>query len=181
MWRDDFAGRRAAWPTADCAGVECVSAGAETPAGTAAAAAPGQGPEAPAWEAFPEGRAATWQKISRELGKSRKGSDGKRSRPCGPKAIKTRRAELLATARMAVKIGMPIENLNSLAALVHPDVAEPVLDAYWKNNGVEPKVYTIDLGWKLLSVARQTGLDEASIERLDDFRASLGQDRPYED
>jgi integrase len=80
-------------------------------------------------------------------------------------------------ARMAVKIGTPIENLKSLAALVHPDVAEPVLDAYWENNGAEPKVYTIDLAWKLLSLARQTGLDEAAIERLDDIRASLEEYR----
>ena len=36
------------------------------------------------------------------------------------------------------------------------------------------RIYTIDLGWKLLSIARQTGcLDEAALERLDDMRASL--------
>ena len=73
-------------------------------------------------------------------------------------------------ARMAVRIGTPIESLQSLANLVHPDVAQPVLDAYWENNGAEPKVYTIDLAWKLLSLARQTGLDDAAIERLDDIR-----------
>jgi len=131
----------------------------------------------PAWEEFPEGLRRDIDKYLAGLGKIRRGPDGKRSRPCSPKTIKTRRAELVAVARMAVKIGTPIESLKSLAVLVHPDVAEPVLDAYWENNGAEPKVYTIDLAWKLLSLARQTGLDEAAIERLDDIRASLEEHR----
>ena len=133
--------------------------------------------EGPAWEEFPEGLRRDVDKYLAGLGKIRRGPDGKRSRPCSPKTIKTRRAELVAVARMAVKIGAPIETLKSLAALVHPDVAEPVLDAYWENNGAEPKVYTIDLAWKLLSLARQSGLDEAAIERLDDIRASLEEHR----
>jgi integrase len=133
--------------------------------------------EGPAWEEFPEGLRRDIDKYLAGLGKIRRSPDGKRSRPCSPKTIKTRRAELVAVARMAVKIGTPIENLKSLAVLVHPDVAEPVLDAYWENNGAEPKVYTIDLAWKLLSLARQTGLDEAAIERLDDIRASLEEYR----
>ena len=131
----------------------------------------------PAWQEFPEGLRRDIDKYLAGLGKIRRGPDGKRSRPCSPKTIKTRRAELVAVARMAVKIGTPIENLKSLAVLVHPDVAEPVLDAYWKNNGAEPKVYTIDLAWKLLGLARQTGLDEGDIERLDDIRASLEEHR----
>jgi integrase len=138
---------------------------------------PVKAPEAPAWEAFPEGLRSDVDKYLAGLGKIRKGPDGKRSRPCSPKTIKTRQAELVAVARMAVKIGTPIKSLKSLAVLVHPDVAEPVLDAYWENNGAEPKVYTIDLAWKLLSLARQTGLDEAAIERLDDIRASLEEYR----
>ncbi|MBR1287727.1 site-specific integrase [Bradyrhizobium sp. AUGA SZCCT0177] len=133
--------------------------------------------EGPAWEEFPEGLRRDIVKYLAGLGKIRKGPNGKRSRPCSPRTVKTRRAELVAVARMAVKIGLPIESLKSLAALVHPDVAAPVLDAYWENNGAEPKVYTIDLAWKLLSVARQTGLDQASIERLDDMRVSLEEHR----
>jgi len=133
--------------------------------------------DGPAWEEFTEGLRRDIEKYLAGLGKIRKWSDGKRSRPCSPKTIKTRRAELVAVARMAVKVGTPIESLKSLAALVHPDVAEPVLDAYWKGNGAEPKVYTIDLAWKLLSLARQTGLDEAAIERLDDIRAALEEHR----
>jgi hypothetical protein len=83
-------------------------------------------------------------------------------------------AELVAAARMAVQVGVPIGNLTSMADLLHPDVAEQVIDAYWRADGAEPRIYTIDLGWKLLSIARKTGcLDEAALERLDDMRASL--------
>jgi integrase len=103
---------------------------------------------------------------------------GTRIRPCRPATIRTRRAELVAVARMAVGVGVPIEKLTSLAALLHPDVGEPVVEAYWQKNGDEPKVFTIDLGWKLLTIARETGcLDQAAIDRLDEIRAALEEHR----
>ena len=75
---------------------------------------------------------------------------------------------------MAVRIGIPIANLASLGALLHPEVAERVIDAYWAADGEEPSIYTIELGQKFLSIARETGcVDEAGIERLDEVRASL--------
>ena len=75
---------------------------------------------------------------------------------------------------MAVRLGVPIETLTSLAALLHPDVVEPVIEAYWKRDGDEPNIFTIDLGWRLLMIARERGgLDEAAIDRLDEIRATL--------
>jgi hypothetical protein len=133
--------------------------------------------EGPGWDEFPGGLRRDIDSYLAGLGKLRRGSDGKRSRPCGRRTITTRRAELVAVARMAVRQGIPIESLTSFAALLDPDVVGPVLDAYWKKNGKEPKVYTIDLGWKLLSMAKQVGLDGTAIERLDDIRASLEEHR----
>ncbi len=70
--------------------------------------------------------------------------------------------------------GIPIESLTSLKALLDPDAAEKIIDAYWKENGEEPSVYTIDLAWKFLSIARAMGcLDAAALERLDELRAAL--------
>jgi integrase len=132
--------------------------------------------EGPAWEDFPEGLRRDIDAHLAGLGKMRK-VNGKRHPPCGPKTITTRRAELVAVARMAVRQGIAIESLTSLVALLDPDVVERVINAYWEKNGKEPKVYTIDLGWKLLSMARQAGLSEAAIERLDDIRASLEEHR----
>ena len=129
-----------------------------------------------AWEEFPEGLRRDIDKYLAGLGKMRK-VNGKRSPPCTSKTIKTRRAELVAVARMAVRIGTPIQSLTSLAALLDPDVVGPVLDAYWTKNGKEPKVYTIALGWKVLSIAKLIGLDETAIARLDDIRAALEEHR----
>ena len=53
-------------------------------------------------------------------------------------------------------------------------MVERVIEAYWQKNGKEPKVFTIDLGWKLLRIARETGgLDQPALERLDEIRAAL--------
>jgi hypothetical protein len=133
--------------------------------------------EGPAWDEFPEGLRHEIDKYLVGLGKLRRGPDGKRRRPCSPRTITTLRAELVAVARMAVRQGIPIENLTSFAALLDPNVIEPVLEAYWKKNGQEPRVYTIDLAWKLLSLAKQIGLDESVIERLDDIRGALEEHR----
>ena len=65
-----------------------------------------------------------------------------------------------------------------MAALLHPDVVERVIDAYWQKNGEEPNTSTIDLGKKLLRMARETGcLDQAALDRLDDMLIALEQHR----
>jgi hypothetical protein len=107
----------------------------------------------------------------------RKGSNGKRYRPCSPKTIKTRRAELVAFARKAVKVGISIKSLITLAALVHPSVVEKVIDVYWREDGEEPKIYTIELASKILALARRAGLGHAAIECLEDIRAALEEHR----
>jgi integrase len=132
----------------------------------------------PAWEDFPEGLRRDVDAYLGRLTARRRGLSGKRIRPCRPATIRTRRAQLAAVARMAVRLGVPIETLTSLAALLHPNVVEQVIEAYWQKNGEEPTVFTIDLGWRLLTIAREIGgLDEASIDRLDEIRATLEDHR----
>jgi integrase len=58
-----------------------------------------------------------------------------------------------------------------------PAIVEQVIEAYWKKNGEEPKVFTIELGSKLLRVARAIGLDPKAVERLDEIRATLEDHR----
>ena len=77
-----------------------------------------------------------------------------------------------------MKLGVPIGSLNCLGSLLHPDVVERVIDSYWRKNGDEPKTGTIDLGWKILRMAKQMGcLDQSALDRLDDMRAALEQHR----
>ena len=130
--------------------------------------------DGPAWEEFPKGLRTDIEAYLTGLTRPRRSANGKRIRPCKPSTIRTRRAVLLAASRKAVAEGVPISSLASLAQLLDPDVSEKIIDAYWKADGEEPKVYTIDLGRLLLSIAREAKcLDEVSLERLDEMRASL--------
>jgi hypothetical protein len=130
--------------------------------------------EGPSWESFPERLRQDIDDYIATLQQKRRGRNGKRIRANKPSSIKTRRAELVAMARMAVRQGVKTEDLSSLAKLLHPDVVERVIEAYWAANGEEPSVYTIDLAWKLLMMARATGcLDQGDLERLDEIRADL--------
>jgi hypothetical protein len=62
--------------------------------------------------------------------------------------------------------------LTSLAALLDPDLVEKVIDDYWY--GERPNTYVIDLGWRLLSMARDCGaLSPADLAKLDDLPAAL--------
>lgn len=104
----------------------------------------------------------------------RRTAKGKRIRPCKEATIQTRRSVLRAAAKMAVRQGVPIESLTSLSGLLDPKVVEKVLDGYWRQDGETPRVFTIDLSWRFLSVARETKcLDEEGCERLDEMRAEM--------
>jgi integrase len=130
--------------------------------------------EGPAWDDFAEGLRRDVEAHLQGLNRIRRSGKGKRIRPCKPSTIRRCRAEIVAAARMAVRQGVAITSLTSIADLLHPDVAELVIDAYWQADGAEPKTYTIDLACRFLSIARETGcLDEPALERLDDMRASL--------
>jgi integrase len=132
----------------------------------------------PVWDTFPKGLRKDVDDYFAGLAKPHRSLKGKLFQPCTPTTIATRRAELVAVARMATRLGVPIDSLTSLSALLHPDVVEKVIDAYWAKNGEEPKRHTIDLGWKLLRMARETGcLDQAALERLDEIRIVLDQHR----
>jgi integrase len=135
-------------------------------------------PDALPWEEVPE---YLRQEIEGYLGmfsKKRRSASGKLLRKAKASTIRTRGAELKAFVRQAVRIGVPVEELTSLSRLLDPDLVERVIDSYREKDGGAPKTYTIGLGWKLLSIARQTGcLDEDGIERLEELRADLEEDR----
>ena len=132
----------------------------------------------PAWDKFPAGLRRDIDDYLAGFSRPHRTLNGRRMQPCRPSTIAYRRAELVAFCRTAVKLGVPIESLNCLGSLLHPDVVERVIDSYWRKNGDEPKAGTIDLGWKILRMAQQTGcLDQSALDRLDDMRAALEQHR----
>src|SRR5262249_15334940 len=92
---------------------------------------------------FPDGLRDDIERELERLANIHRNKDGQRSRPCKPSTLVMRRRELMAATRMAVKVGVPIENLTSLKALIHPDVAEKVLDGYWPKDADMPSAYAI--------------------------------------
>ena len=132
------------------------------------------------WDMFPESLQAEIDGYLRGLKKPRKLRDGRRARPSSQSTIATRRRELIAFVRKAVSVGIPLDALISLSALLAPATVERVLQAYWDKNGKTPKTYTIDLPWRLYVVARDTGsLDEVALEQLAELRATMEQHRGY--
>jgi integrase len=133
----------------------------------------------PQWQDFPAGLRNEVEAYLASLTKARRSPTGKRLRRCKPLTIKTRRVELVGFAKKAVRLGIPIEDLVSLAALLAPEVVEQVIDSEWAKNGDQPKVSTIDMAKKLYGVARSWGrLERAALDRLDDLRADLEEYRP---
>jgi integrase len=131
-----------------------------------------------AWEAFPEGLRRDVERYIDGLTRVRRGHTGKHIRPLKPSTLRQRRVELLAAARMAVKEGAPIDSLTSLSALLAPEVAEKVLDAYWRRNGENPELFTIYLACRFVAIAKETKcLDEEACERLDQMRRDLEDHR----
>jgi hypothetical protein len=130
------------------------------------------------WTEFPEGLRRDVDQYLQSLTKVRKGWSGRRIRPLKPTTIRQRRMELAAAARMAVRTGVAIGDLNSLSALLSPDVVEKVLDAYWAKNGETPKAFTIDLACRFVAIARETKcIDEGACARLDQMRRDLEDHR----
>ena len=109
----------------------------------------------------------------------RKNWHGQRICPLKPVTVRTRRAELQGAARMAVRAGVPIEQLQSLAALLAPAVVEKVLNAYCEKNGGNPTLYTIALAGRFLGIAKETKcLSEEDCELLHGFWETLRADSP---
>jgi integrase len=130
------------------------------------------------WEDFPAGLQHDLENHLLLLTKPRRGADGRRLRPCKLSTLRTKRGDVVAYAKMAVRSGTPVEQLSSFSALLDPDVVERTLDAYWRKDGPEPKTFTIDLSKKLAATARLLDcLDSEALERLHDIRANLEQYR----
>jgi hypothetical protein len=129
------------------------------------------------WADFPEGLRRDVDRYLAGLNGRRRGPSGQRIRPLHTSTITARGREFYVMARTAVKSGVPIESLDSLGALMAPEIAEKILDALWRKNGEEPTTFTINLGWRFLGIAKETKcLDEAACNRLHEMCRSL---EPY--
>jgi integrase len=131
----------------------------------------------PAWEEFSEGLRQDIEGYLADLAKPHKSANGRRRRSNKLSTTTTRRRELAAFARTAVASGTSLSSLTSLSALLHPNVVTPAFEAYLLRNGAQPKGYTIDLAWKLLSIAKTICASPEAIARLEEISGRLEEDR----
>jgi hypothetical protein len=130
------------------------------------------------WEDFPQQLQADVASHLKFLTTHRKSPSGKHLRPCKPLTLQTRRNDLVSSAKKAVRLGVPMEELCSLSVLLAPDLVDRILDKEWEQNGEEPKTTTIDLAKKLVAVARSANcLTKEQLTQLDDKRAALEEYR----
>ena len=135
--------------------------------------------DGPTWEDFPEGLRGDIDEHLESLTRvRRRNRAGQRVRPCKSSTLTTRKRELVAAVRMAVKVGVPLASLTSLRALIHPDVAEKILEAYWASDKEIPTTYTINLSCRFVGLAHALGdFDEHALRRLEDVRFVLEEHR----
>ena len=130
--------------------------------------------EWPNWRDFPASLQEEIESYLKSLTKPRRGIDKKRLGACKLSTIRTRRNDLVSLAKKAVRLGIAIDNLTSMQKLLDPEMVARVIDDEWKKAGDEPKTTTIDLGKKVLAIARSVGcVDEAGLEKLGDIRSEL--------
>ncbi|MEP7172323.1 MAG: site-specific integrase [Aestuariivirga sp.] len=131
----------------------------------------------PDWDEFPESLRFEIETYLAHIAKPHRSANDRRRRSNKPSTILTRRRELIAFARTAVAAGVSIKSLMSLKALLHSDVVKLALETYLDRNGETAKGYTIDLAWKLRSIAKTIGAPPETINFLDEVWARLEHDR----
>jgi integrase len=131
-----------------------------------------------AWQDLPEGWRSDVSAYLKFLTTIHPDKNGRRRAPCADETLTTRKRELVAAANMAVRVGVPLSSLTSLAAMLRPEVANIIIDAYWQKDGDVPATYTINLAVRFEAIARQMGwLDARELKELADLRYAMGQHR----
>jgi integrase len=98
--------------------------------------------------------------------------------PCKPSTIKTRRIYLRLAASAAVKQGVPVESLCSLADLVSPPVVRLILEHYLAKKGGKIVIFTIDLAERLYAIARTyVKAPEEQLRQLERYCIKLRRKR----
>lgn len=130
------------------------------------------------WDKVPAGLRRDIEAVLTRRSRPRKSASGRRLRGCKQSTLDLMERKLKAAVRMAVRIGTRLEELSSLAAMLHPDHSEAIIDAYWQADGEQPGTYTIELATLFLDLARsETKLDDETLTRLEDMRALLEEHR----
>ena len=132
------------------------------------------------WEAFELSFVEDVERYLSLLGGENLLDEDAPDRPCKPSTIKTRRDYLRLAASAAVKQGVPVESLRSLADLVSPPVVRQILEHYLAKKGGKIVTFTIDMAERLYAIARTyVKAPEEQLRRLERFCLKLRRERRH--
>ena len=132
------------------------------------------------WEAFALSFVEDVERYLSLLGGENLLDEDAPDRPCKPSTIKTRRNYLRLAASAAVKQGVPVESLRSLADLVSPSVVRLILDHYLAKKGGKIVTFTIDMAERLYAIARTyVKAPEEQLRQLERFCLKLRRERRH--
>lgn len=133
----------------------------------------------PPWEAYPIVLREEIEAYLDGLTRVRKTPKGKRLRPAKATTIKSRRSSLEAALRTASRIGVGMDELDSLSAFLDPALSRRVIEAYWPEGAKQPPIFAVDLCGLFVAIAHSANcLPPDKLEELEDMRADLKHQSP---
>lgn len=130
------------------------------------------------WNAFPRSLVEDVERYLALLGGDSILDEDAPDRACKPSTITTRRNYLRLAASAAVKRGVPVEELHSLADLVSPSTVRLILEHYLAKKGGEIVTFTIDMAERLCAIARAyVKAPKAQIQELERYCVRLRRKR----
>jgi hypothetical protein len=135
-------------------------------------------PTSTPWDAFPRSFVKDVERYLKLLSGDSLLDEDAPDRPCKPSTITTRRSYLRLAASAAVKRGVPVEALRSLADLVSPATVRLILDHYLAKKDGKVVTFTIDMAERLSAIARvYVKAPETQIQALERFCVKLRKKR----
>ena len=126
------------------------------------------------WEAFELSFVQDVERYLSLLGGASLLDEDAPDRPCKPSTIKTRRNYLRLAASAAVKQGVSVEALHTLADFVSPSVVRLILKHYLAKKDGKIVTFTIDLAERLYAIARvYVKAPEEQLRQLERFCLKL--------
>jgi integrase len=141
---------------------------------------PSRTPEAlPPWEAYPIVLRNEIEVYLDSLTRVRKTAKGKRVLPAKATTIKSRRSSLEAALRTASRIGIGMEELDSLSSFLDPALSRRVIEAYWPEGAKQPPIFAVDLCGLLVGMAHSANcLPPDELDELEGMRTDLKHQCP---
>ena len=127
------------------------------------------------WDVLPESfredveRYLTWASAPDPL------AEGARARALAPLSLRLQQTHIHSAANAAVAVGIPLDQIISLASLVEPEVFRALLGHLWRADGRKLTAFTHGVAVTLIAIASEWAKAPAdSIATLKGLRSKLG-------